>query len=425
MGRSIKSRLLISTTMILLVATLILPTACAGGSAPAPEEKTLALGQIAISTGPVADAGLPFAQAFNDWVNWTNEHGGIAEGVKWDYKWIESGYEAPRAVAAYQRLKDMGTKIIFSIGTVPNDAIRELAKEDGMVIMTAGGAAEQYFPVEKSVFFGLGQVHTAEARAALLGIKGAVPGLSARPKIALVRPDDAYGWSFAHGPLSYQDVDGYEIVADLKLPHGSLDASTAIRHAIDAGAEVIGFMYTPGTGAVVMRDARRLGFQGPLLAVHTSTIDYSIGQLSEGAATGAYFNTYSHLPEDKQPGMEPIFEMLKAYHPNLNPLRPSNPMNIWAMGPTAVEVLTQAARAAINKVGFDNVDRKAMWDGMESLSNLDVFGIQTISYSPTDHNGTSWYSLYQYDGDSFNMVADKVAPPEYADWERQGNFKWK
>ncbi|MFC1971785.1 ABC transporter substrate-binding protein [Chloroflexota bacterium] len=423
MVRSKISGLLISAVTMVLVIALLLSVACAGG-APAPEEKSIKIGQVAIATGPVADAGYPMAIAFSDWVNWINEHGGL-DGVKIDYKWIESGYEAPRAVAAYQRLTDWGVTGYYSCGTVCNDAIRELAKQDGMPIVTAGGAAEQYFPTEGSVFFSMGQPHTAEARAGLLWLMRNLPELPKKPKVAIIRPDDAYGWSFANGVLSYQDVDGYEIVADEKLAHGALDATTAARNAINAGADVIGFMYTPGTGAVVMRDARRVGFKGPLVALHTSTIDYSIGELSEGAAEGAYFNTYKYLLEDKRPGMEPVFDMLKAYHPDLNPLRPYNPMDVWSMGINSMEILANGLKAAINKVGVDNVDRTALWEGLETLSNLDLFGQQTISYSPTDHNGGEAYGMYQWQNNRFNLVGDFGPPPAIADWERQGNFKWK
>ncbi len=410
-----------ATLSLLLVVSLLLG-ACAKAPAPA-AEKSVKVAQIAFTTGPVADGGLPAAQGGADWFNWMNEQGGI-DGIKIDYKWIDTGYEAPRAIAAYQRLKEWGTNVIWSIGTVPNDAIRELAKEDGMPIVTWGGAAAQYYPVKGNVFFGTGKPHTVEGRAALVWMIKNLKDLPQKPKVALIHPDDAYGWSFANGPLYYGDVDGYEIVANQLLSHGALDATTQIRHAIDAKADIIWLTYTAGTGAVVMRDARRLGFKGPLAVAHTSTVDYAIGKLSEGGAEGAYFNTFSYLLADKKPGMEKVFDMIKAYHPGVDPTRPVGGIITWQHGVTAAAVIGEAIRAAVNKVGYDKLNRKAMWDGLESLKNVDIYGIQKVSFSTEEHGGASGYGMYQYEKGNFKLVGDLAQPPPVADWEREGKFKW-
>lgn len=419
-----KRKVIALVALILVIVAVPLFGACVKAPAPAAEKK-VKIGHIAFTTGPVADCGAFGTITGADYVRWSNERGGI-DGIKIDFMWIDAGYDVPRTVAAYQRLKQWGANLIWSFGTTPNDAIREMAKEDGMPIVAWGGSSELFHPVKEGVFFATYENYAQEGRAGLLWLMKNVPGLPKKPKVAHIGPDDAYGWAFANGPLYYQDVDGYEIVTHQLLPHGSLDATTAIRHAIDAKADIISMTYTVGTGAVVMRDARRLGFKGPLMASHYSMIDYAMGRLSEGAAEGAYFNTHSYLLADKRPGSEVYFDMIKAYHPEVtDPLRPATGIICWQHGPQAIKVATEGLRAAIKKVGYENLTRKAIREGLESIRNLDLFGLQTLNFSPDDHTGSMGFGMYQYVKGDFKLVGDFVPAPPLADWEREGKFKWK
>lgn len=419
-----KTRIIFLVTTALLMVALLLPIACAGTSPAEGPERAVKVGHLGGSTGPIADAGLPISLGNSDWVRWTNEHDGI-DGVKLDYKWIDTGYESPRAVASYQRLREWGARAIISFGTVPNDSIREIAEEDGMPIVCWGGSAEQFHPVEESVFFSTYESYSQEGRAGILWLKNNLPNISKVPKVALIRPDDAYGWAFANGAIHYADSDGFEIVLDAKLGHGALDASTQVRQAMEANAEIISFTYTPGTAAVVIRDARRLGFTGALLSTHYSAIDYSIGDLSEGAADGVYFNTLTYLLTDQRPGMQEIYDMLAAYHPDYDRLRPQSAIVSYLHGIISVKTLTEGLRAAINKVGYENLTNEAIWDGLESLNNVNIYDLMTVSFSPTDHTGAMGYGMFQYGNGDYKLVGDFVPSPPIADWERQGKFKWK
>jgi len=418
-----RMRIMVSTVTAFLIIALLLSSACAGGPPAAEAEKTVKVGHIAFSTGPVGDCGLPAAQMAGDMVRWINDHGGI-DGVKIEFNWIDSGYEVPRSVAAYQRLKEWGAKVLWSFGTTPNDAIMSMAKEDGMPIVCWGGAAELFFPVEESVFFATYESYDREGRAGIIWMMNNLPDLPKQPKVGLIHPDDAYGWSFANGPLSYADTDGYEVVANALLGHGALDATTQVRQCIEAKADIIWLTYTAGTGAVVMRDARQLGFKGPLLVTHYSTIDYAIDKLSEGAAEGAYFNTHTYLLSDQRPGMEELYDIIKAYHPEQDPLRPVDGIVCYLHAPIAIKTVTEGIRAAMNKVGYENLSRQAILEGLESLNNVDCYGLMNLSFTPDDHTGSMGFGMFRYENGDFKLVGDFVPAPPIADWEKQGNFKW-
>jgi len=121
-----KTRMTALATIALLMVALLLSSACAKAP-PAGPEKAVKVGYMAFSTGPVGDCGLPATMNGADYFRWINDHGGI-DGVAIDYMWIDHGYEVPRSIAAYQRLKQWGARIIWSFGTTPNDAIMQMAR---------------------------------------------------------------------------------------------------------------------------------------------------------------------------------------------------------------------------------------------------------------------------------------------------------
>ena len=128
--------------------------------------------------------------------------------------------------------------------------------------------------------------------------------------------------------------------------------------------------------------------------------------------------------QELQPGMEKVYEMLKAYYPDLDPLRPYDGIYCWQHGIKAAVVMVEGVRAAMNKVGYENLSRRAIWEGLESLNNVDIMGLQKISYSPDDHTGCHGYGVYQYQKGDFKLVGDLTPGPPVADWEKAGKFKW-
>jgi len=62
---------------------------------------------------------------------------------------------------------------------------------------------------------------------------------------------------------------------------------------------------------------------------------------------------------------------------------------------------------------------------LESLSNLDAYGFQTMGFSPDDHRGSTEMAVLQLEGGNFKLVGDFFEAPVLADWEKQGQFKWK
>ena len=416
-----KSKLLALAPIALLMVALLLSSACAGAP-PAAEEKTVKIGHIAFSTGPVGDCGLPFTMIGADYFRWQNERYDGIDGIKVDYMWIDSGYEVPRSVAAYQRLKQWGAKFIWSVGTTPNDAIKVMAKEDSMGILGYGGSSELFWP--PNVFFCAHMSYAEEGRAGIIWLKNNVPGLPKVPKVGMILSDDAFGWATAHGPLHYEDADGYEVVAHELLPHGALDATTQVRNVMNAGADLLLLHYTVGTNAVVVRDAIRLGFKGPIIST-PQALDFALGDLSEGAAEAAnvYWLSHFRIIEDRLPAMEPVYEMLREYHPNWDPYHP-HPSKCWEVGIICPQIIIEGIRNAINTYGYENVTRANVIKGLEAIKNLDNYGMQTVTYSADDHRGSTEQCVFRLEGGQFKLVGDFFEAPPVADWEKQGNFKW-
>jgi len=415
-----KTKLVTLATASLFMAALLLSSACAGAPR-APGEKSVKLGYIAFSTGPVADVGLPVTKNACDYVEWVNAHGGI-DGVKVDFKWIDTAQEIPRGISAYQRLKEWGALAIWCFSTNVNDAIRKMANEDGIPILSFAGGAELFWPV--NFYFSCWQSYTDEGRFGPLWLMKHGPGLPKRPRVGMLYTDDSFGWTHVYGLQHYQDVDGYEPVAHAFLPHGALDATTQVKQLMDAKPDIVTMTYTPTTASVIVRDMVRLGLKARVIATPQAQDD-RLGPLSEGAAESDqfYWLAYHHRMQERCPGMEPIANMVRARHPGVDPYNPS-PVGMWEQGIVGPHVMMEGARAAIKQFGYENLTRANMRKGLESLKNLNIYDFMTVNYSPDDHRGNPNMAVYQYKQGRFKLVGDFEPSPKPADWEKQGKFKW-
>jgi branched-chain amino acid transport system substrate-binding protein len=88
-------------------------------------------------TGAYAPNGVPFANAYVDYLKLVNARGGI-NGVKLSYEECESGYATDRGVECYERLKGKGATVFQPLSTGITFALTEKAPNDKIPLITAG-----------------------------------------------------------------------------------------------------------------------------------------------------------------------------------------------------------------------------------------------------------------------------------------------
>jgi ABC-type branched-subunit amino acid transport system substrate-binding protein len=76
-----------------------------------------------------------------------------------------------------------------------------------------------------------------------------------------------------------------------------------------------------------------------------------------------------------------------------------------------VVVAVEAVKRAVEKVGYENLDCPAVKEGLDSLRDFDVYGIQKISYTPEGHRGTNTARIYVIQGGTPVPVSNWMVAP--------------
>ncbi|MGH9034916.1 MAG: ABC transporter substrate-binding protein, partial [Acidimicrobiia bacterium] len=108
--------------------------ASGGGEKVKPE---VVLGLINARVGPVASAGVAIGDAFQDWFKYINAEGGI-NGRKVKLIELETEYQVPKGIEAYNRLKTDGIAAALVAGTALSDALTAPSAQDKIPIMFPG-----------------------------------------------------------------------------------------------------------------------------------------------------------------------------------------------------------------------------------------------------------------------------------------------
>ena len=74
-------------------------------------------------------------------------------------------------------------------------------------------------------------------------------------------------------------------------------------------------------------------------------------------------------------------------------------------------VAVEAVKRAVEKVGYENLDGLAVKEGLDSLRDFDVCGVQEISYTPEDRRGTDTARIYVIQGGTPVPVSDWMVAP--------------
>jgi ABC-type branched-subunit amino acid transport system substrate-binding protein len=74
-------------------------------------------------------------------------------------------------------------------------------------------------------------------------------------------------------------------------------------------------------------------------------------------------------------------------------------------------------RRAIENVGYENLDGRAIKEALDGMKDFDVYGLASITYKPDDHRGSAKMAVYQVRGGKIVRVSDWREVPSGRDWK--------
>jgi len=344
-----------------------------GSVAPtkADEEKVVKIGIMCCLTGAAASTIAPANFGQFDCIRYVNEQGGI-HGIKVEGPWEDFAAVIPRAITAHKRMVEAGIVLEINIfDTATMSTIPRLIRDEIPCIFAAGASSPalltkpiwviQSGPEGENCMIEWAQwikeEQWTQERPLRLGY------------FHLDAPVQSEGWRNA---VPYITELGVEVVGDEKLPmFGAVDTSTEwLRLASKQPDWVLVSLYG-ATLVTAVKDAARLELRekGINFLADQASLDEETLRIVGKDGEGWYKASVSPSSlMTELPGIKAILEAAKKYRG----YDPEYVNILYIRGWMSIAIGIEAIRMAIEKVGFENLNGRAVRDALLTIKDLDL-----------------------------------------------------
>lgn len=381
--------------LTVVLAALLLITACAP-AAPEREGKVVEVGYLLGLTGPSGAASQIALATATDYFKYINEETDTIPGVNLNIRWVDVGYDAPRAVSAYQRLVDGGTPLIMVMQPGDSEAIKPKCEKDGVPVIAQSlteniiyppGFMYSTFPTESEKFAVVCDwivENWQEERP---------------PRVAFMGADSPYGRAAEVMGKKYAEGIGIEMLPMEIVPYMPIDTSPQLLRLVEQGVD-FAYICSANLATVppLLRDAERLALTGKIRFggyenSQSESLIESLGPSADGFFAPRAYPWYEEVPF--------LLELKIKYHGKLELQGDEASVPVW--GAMVAEVI----KRAIDNVGYENLDGGSIKKALDSIKDFDAHGIgKPITYRPEDHRGSATVRIYEIQGDDVVPVSD-------------------
>jgi len=371
------------------VTVALLFTACAPG-VPVEERKVVKIGYIAPLTGGPAAIMQTGWRNFIDYLNYFEEVGvpglTLPPGVTLELVWGDSGFDAGRAISIYERMHQ--EVVYFHLPSpVEAHALKSRLESDEMAAM---GMA-----VDEVLMYPPGQIFTifcTESERFAAACDWIMENWEEErpPRVGMIGSDTPSGRAAEVMGTAYAKSIGIEILPFEAIPYLPLDASPQLLRLAERGADVIYMQAHWGTSPAVLRDAERLGLIGKIRFAGATEDGVAEPILDLGPAAEGFFQTkcfpwYEEVPI--------VYDIFREYQGRID--TQGGVACTLQYAPVTIE----AVRIAIEQVGYENLDGRAVKEAFYSIKDFDPHHIgRPVTYTREDNRGSPKVRIYEVRG---------------------------
>jgi branched-chain amino acid transport system substrate-binding protein len=366
-------------------------------------------------TGQFAPLGIPWADGKQDYLKLVNARDGGVNGVKLTYEECETAYDAAKGVECYERLKAKGTG---ASGFDPQStgitfAVTDKAFVDKVSIETMGYGLSQ--SVDGTVFewnFPLLGTYWTATDVMLQDIAKKEKGSLKGKKIALVYHDSPYGKEPIALLQRQAAADGFEVSLFPVTPPGVEQKSTWLQIRQQKPDYVLFWSAGVMTPAGI-REAQASGYpREKIYAIWWAGSDHDVKDLGAGA------KGYNTVTIHNSAAKDSVHDALKTHiYDKGQGTGPASSIGTLAhtRGMMISMLQVEAIRAAQEKYGkgkaltpeqvrwgYENLDLTA--ERLKALGFGEI--MRPIKTSCSNHMGTDWARIVQWDGGKWNITSD-------------------
>lgn len=340
-------------------------------------DKEVKIGCLVDLSGPGKYGGPPIADAFNDYVAWINDQGGI-HGRKINLIVEDNGILPNTTMNAAKKviLKDGVFAIAFNLGSAGSSAILPLCEENQVVLMPHGANKEFYSPGNKWVFV----PHTVQYDMAARAV-GYVLEKNPKARIGMIYQDDAFGREGLEGARAAATLMKAKLVAEAPYKIGTIDFTPHMSAMKEAQADwIVLWTYLPQSAAVI-KEKVKLGWDVKLISNNTTGVPPLFALAGEAADGYMLVTPYAPGWMDI-PGTNRVKALTKKYGNFEKTLgNPMYPDYLYLAGWGYIEAMGEGLKKAGKKLTPDTLVK-----GLESVKNYDMGGLcPNITFGPKRH----------------------------------------
>ncbi len=407
----------------------VLAVACAGtaipAAAPAAPKNEIVIGSLNDLTGPTSDVGKDYALGIQEAVRWINDNGGI-NGKAIRLLLTDYGYKVPEYLTTYKRFRDLDRVIaVLGWGTGESAAIAPTVSQDKMPFITASYSAELADASKTPYNFYAAGDYSTNARAAITAWYEEVwlkDSRFASERAAGTKPRFvafyAKATPYASAPIKaikeQAALLGFEIGSDQDVPLTAIDTKSQVLAAKEFKPHLVWHGDTVNAVATALKDAKALGL-GADHIVNNWGFDENLPRLTGDASEGVIgVGVTAFFGDTSVKGMDNVLAGAAKYNPNV----PKEQRLIRTVQGWANVMLLREGLARADKAG--KLNGEGIKAELDNLKDFDLgLGVPPLTFSPTDHRGTSKVRLYQIKGGKIGLLKEIDMKAKYSDlWSK-------
>jgi branched-chain amino acid transport system substrate-binding protein len=382
--------------LAVVLTAVLLFAACAPRP---PVKQVVRVGMIAALTGPPAAAVQIAWRNITDYFRYFEEVGvpgmTLPPGVTIELLWGDSAYELPRAISIYERMRERNVVFFYLPSPTEGEGLKSRLERDAVPAIVMCVSEDMMYP-PGWVFT---VVPTESERFAVV-VQWIVENWQEErpPRVALMGPDVAAGRAPEVMGTKYAESIGIEMLPMEFVPPVPLDTTPQLLRLKERGADYVYITPVWTVALPILRDAERLGLTdqmrfGGYENTQAIALIETLGPAAEGYFAARAYPWYEEVPF--------LIDMYMRYRGKID--TEGDGAAMLACAPVMIE----AIRKAIEKVGYENLDGRAVKEALYSIEDFDPHGInKPITYTPEDHRGSATVRIYQVQGGEVVPVTD-------------------
>jgi len=343
-------------------------------ASPVLAKETLKIGAILAITGPASFLGAPEAKTLQMMVDSINAKGGI-KGNKIELIIKDSAASPEKAFSFAKQLIDED-KVLAIIGPSTSGETMKIkgVAEEGKTILLSCAAAELIVnPVTKYVFKTPQSDHLA-----VIKIFDQLKKMKLT-KIGVLSSNTGFGKAGKEQIEKLAAGHGITILSNEVYDKAATDLTAEVTKVKSAGIEAIINWSIEPAQAIVIKNARQIGFKGPIFQSHGfGNIKYV--EAAGDAAEGVLFPAGRLLIADVLPKSNAQKALLTAYKKDFEAKYKEEASTFGGHAYDAMLILTKALEKSAG------TDKESVRNAIEGLKGV-VGTAGIFNFSPTDHNG--------------------------------------